>query len=142
MRIVSNAYKSRVQTAETEIRQLKSQLAERGEQVRGWERVVLFQACLRNGVQTDAFSRSTPEYKHRHKGAVLLCLCLQMTLLQKKYSALEVQLIEQTQRGNQLVEENKQLLATTRKVNATVLPPLTASSFRLGITPKDKQTSA
>ncbi|CDI79211.1 hypothetical protein, conserved [Eimeria acervulina] len=33
LRIVSNAYKSRVQTAETEIRQLKSQLAERGEQL-------------------------------------------------------------------------------------------------------------
>ncbi|CDJ51082.1 hypothetical protein, conserved [Eimeria brunetti] len=75
LRIVSNSYKSRVQTAENEIRQLKAQLAERGEQV---------------------------------------------TLLQKKCSALEVQLIEQTQRGNQLVDENKQLLATTRKLQKDI----------------------
>ncbi|CDJ39189.1 hypothetical protein, conserved [Eimeria tenella] len=75
LRIVSNSYKNRVQTADTEIRQLKAQLAERGEQV---------------------------------------------SSLQKKCSALEVQLIEQTQRGNQLVEENKQLIATTRKLQKDI----------------------
>ncbi|KAL8449796.1 hypothetical protein Emed_002759 [Eimeria media] len=75
LRIVSNAYKSRVQTLDNEIRQLKAQSAERGEQV---------------------------------------------AILQKKCSALEVQLIEQTQRGNQLVEENKQLLATTRKLQKDI----------------------
>ncbi|KAL8455758.1 hypothetical protein Emag_000332 [Eimeria magna] len=75
LRIVSNAYKSRVQTLDNEVRQLKAQSAERGEQV---------------------------------------------AILQKKCSALEVQLIEQTQRGNQLVEENKQLLATTRKLQKDI----------------------
>ncbi|KAL8435609.1 hypothetical protein Efla_005954 [Eimeria flavescens] len=75
LRIVSNAYKTRLQTLENEIRQLKAQSAERGEQA---------------------------------------------ALLQKKCSALEVQLIEQTQRGNQLVEENKQLLATTRKLQKDI----------------------
>ncbi|KAL8433135.1 hypothetical protein ACSSS7_004112 [Eimeria intestinalis] len=75
LRVVSNAYKSRVQTLDNEIRQLKAQSAERGEQV---------------------------------------------AILQKKCSALEVQLIEQTQRGNQLVEENKQLLATTRKLQKDI----------------------
>lgn len=75
LRIVSNAYKGRVQTQDNEIRQLKAQCMERGEQV---------------------------------------------SLLQKKCSALEVQLIEQTQRGNQLVEENKQLLATTRKLQKDI----------------------
>lgn len=75
LRIVSNAYKGRVQALDNEIRQLKAQSAERGEQA---------------------------------------------ALLQKKCSALEVQLIEQTQRGNQLVEENKQLLATTRKLQKDI----------------------
>lgn len=36
LKIISNCYKSRVQAAEIEIRQLKTQLAERGEQVRLW----------------------------------------------------------------------------------------------------------
>ncbi|XP_026193741.1 uncharacterized protein LOC34619366 [Cyclospora cayetanensis] len=75
LRIISNAYKSRVQALDNDIRQLKAQNAERGEQI---------------------------------------------ALFQKKCNALEVQLIEQTQRGNQLVEENKQLLTTTRKLQKDI----------------------
>ncbi|CDJ63612.1 hypothetical protein, conserved [Eimeria necatrix] len=75
LRVVSNAYKSRAQTADAEARQLKAQLAERGEQVSN---------------------------------------------LQKKCSALEVQLMEQTQRGNQLLEENKQLINATRKLQKDI----------------------
>ncbi|CDJ60275.1 hypothetical protein, conserved [Eimeria maxima] len=75
LKIISNCYKSRVQAAEIEIRQLKTQLAERGEQV---------------------------------------------TLLQKKCSAVEVQLFEQTQRVNQLLEEKKQMLATTQKLQKDI----------------------
>lgn len=44
---------------------------------------------------------------------------LQISALQKKCSNLEMQLLEQTQRGNQLVEENKQLLSSNRKVDRT-----------------------
>ncbi|CBZ50910.1 hypothetical protein NCLIV_039850 [Neospora caninum Liverpool] len=42
-------------------------------------------------------------------------------VLQKKHSSLEVQLIESTQRGNQLAEENKQLVATIKKLHRDIL---------------------
>ncbi|EPR57377.1 hypothetical protein TGPRC2_265420 [Toxoplasma gondii TgCatPRC2] len=41
--------------------------------------------------------------------------------LQKKHSSLEVQLIESTQRGNQLAEENRQLVATIKKLHRDIL---------------------
>ncbi|EUD67967.1 hypothetical protein C922_01579 [Plasmodium inui San Antonio 1] len=40
----------------------------------------------------------------------------QLSSIQKKYSNLEVQLIESTQRGNQLADENKQLITTIKKL--------------------------
>ncbi|CXI32114.1 conserved Plasmodium protein, unknown function [Plasmodium berghei] len=44
----------------------------------------------------------------------------QLSSIQKKYSNLEVQLIESTQRGNQLSEENKQLIFTIKKLNRDI----------------------
>ncbi|KYF45428.1 hypothetical protein TGARI_265420A [Toxoplasma gondii ARI] len=48
--------------------------------------------------------------------------------LQKKHSSLEVQLIESTQRGNQLAEENRQLVATIKKVRLQTHIELKAST--------------
>ncbi|PFH36678.1 hypothetical protein BESB_048700 [Besnoitia besnoiti] len=45
----------------------------------------------------------------------------QVSSLQKKHSSLEVQLIEATQRGNQLAEENKQLVATIKRLHRDIL---------------------
>ncbi|SBS83740.1 conserved Plasmodium protein, unknown function [Plasmodium malariae] len=44
----------------------------------------------------------------------------QLSSIQKKYSNLEVQLIESTQRGNQLADENKQLITTIKKLNRDI----------------------
>lgn len=44
----------------------------------------------------------------------------QLSLIQKKYSNLEVQLIEATQRGNQLSDENKHLISTIKKLNRDI----------------------
>lgn len=44
----------------------------------------------------------------------------QLSSIQKKYSNLEVQLIEATQRGNQLADENKQLINTIKKLNRDI----------------------
>eukprot|EP00920_Eleutheroschizon_duboscqi_P019027 GHVT01045152.1.p1 GENE.GHVT01045152.1~~GHVT01045152.1.p1 ORF type:complete len:209 (-),score=37.90 GHVT01045152.1:1484-2110(-) len=44
----------------------------------------------------------------------------QVQSLQKKNSGLEVQLIEATQRGNQLADENKQLIATIKKLHKDI----------------------
>ncbi|VWU50798.1 conserved protein, unknown function [Hepatocystis sp. ex Piliocolobus tephrosceles] len=44
----------------------------------------------------------------------------QLSSIQKKYSNLEVQLIEATQRGNQLSDENKQLISTIKKLNRDI----------------------
>lgn len=111
LRIVSNAYKSRVQGLDNEIRVLKAQNAERGEQVCLPN---LLQRCRRGETSFGVHEMITCIRLH------LRSVRIQVAVLQKKCSALEVQLIEQTQRGNQLVEENKQLLATTRKVRSTL----------------------
>lgn len=74
-RIISNAYKTRMNSLEAEIRALKAHLAERAEQLQ---------------------------------------------LLTKKQNTIEVQLIEETQRANQLSDENKQLVATIRKLNKDI----------------------
>eukprot|EP00922_Rhytidocystis_sp_ex-Travisia-forbesii_P023738 GHVS01034817.1.p1 GENE.GHVS01034817.1~~GHVS01034817.1.p1 ORF type:complete len:259 (+),score=41.49 GHVS01034817.1:1016-1792(+) len=70
-RIISNAYRTRVNTLEADSRAAKAQLNDKIEQ---------------------------------------------LTSSQKKTSALEVQLIECTQRANQLAEENRQLVATVKKL--------------------------
>ncbi|GIX62071.1 uncharacterized protein BcabD6B2_15060 [Babesia caballi] len=44
----------------------------------------------------------------------------QLSAFQKKYSSLEVQLIECTQRGNQLAEENRNLVATIKKLQRDI----------------------
>lgn len=74
-KIVTNAYKTRVNSQEAEIRSLKGHLSEKQEQ---------------------------------------------LSSIQKKYSNLEVQLIEATQRGNQLADENKQLINTIKKLNRDI----------------------
>ncbi|CRG96693.1 conserved Plasmodium protein, unknown function [Plasmodium gallinaceum] len=74
-KIVTNAYKTRVNSQEAEIRSLKGQLTEKHDQ---------------------------------------------LSSIQKKYSNLEVQLIEATQRGNQLADENKQLINTIKKLNRDI----------------------
>ncbi|GFE52763.1 hypothetical protein BaOVIS_001670 [Babesia ovis] len=43
-----------------------------------------------------------------------------LAAFQKKYSSLEVQLIECTQRGNQLAEENRNLVATIKKLQRDI----------------------
>eukprot|EP00922_Rhytidocystis_sp_ex-Travisia-forbesii_P072531 GHVS01108142.1.p1 GENE.GHVS01108142.1~~GHVS01108142.1.p1 ORF type:complete len:266 (+),score=43.66 GHVS01108142.1:245-1042(+) len=70
-RIISNAYRTRVNALEADTRTAKAQLNDKMEQ---------------------------------------------LTSSQKKTSALEVQLIECTQRANQLAEENRQLVATVKKL--------------------------
>ncbi|EKX73196.1 conserved hypothetical protein [Theileria equi strain WA] len=74
-RIISNAYKSRISTLETELRSMRALIAEK----------------------TD-----------------------QLAALQKKYSSFEVQLMESTQRGNQLAEENKNLVSTIKKLQKDI----------------------
>lgn len=71
-RIITNAYKTRVNSLEAEIRSLKSNICDKSEQIQ---------------------------------------------LLSKKQNSTEVQLIEETQRANQLSDENKQLISTIRKLN-------------------------
>ncbi|ORM42242.1 Uncharacterized protein BXIN_1509 [Babesia sp. Xinjiang] len=44
----------------------------------------------------------------------------QLAAFQKKYSSLEVQLIECTQRGNQLAEENRNLVVTIKKLQREI----------------------
>nr|BAN64841.1 conserved hypothetical protein [Babesia bovis] len=43
-----------------------------------------------------------------------------LAAFQKKYSSLEVQLIECTQRGNQLADENRNLVATIKKLQRDI----------------------
>eukprot|EP01066_Platyproteum_vivax_P009821 Platyproteum_vivax@DN4354_c0_g1_i2.p1 len=74
-RIISNAYKHRVNSLEAENRSMKGQLDEKTTQLAGF---------------------------------------------QKRLSSLEVELIESHQRANQLFEENKNLIQTTRKLQTNI----------------------